>query len=169
MTERNIRGIAHTVLALFLVSLYAGCQVIRPEPAEPWAPAVDRPDLDISALPTGDEVPFPAYPGARVHNTVRRGPDPESIRVFMVTSDSPDDVYAYYRNWIGEGWQAAPSEYSGYEYLMWEGPPNHQTTALAGRIPSIHIRWLRERELEVMRDWHPDPRTEIVVVYFPNE
>ena len=138
-----------------------GDEVIAPDTSGLWAPPVTPPadyayhfnmhDL-VESLPSAEDVPFPAYPGAYAvgHSEGQNGILP---RMTLLSSDPPETVIAFYQEQL-EGWE--------YENTyFWPSDAGDYMDAGGFLIPSIQVL----EASNAMRAMMPDAKSDITVAY----
>ena len=137
-------------------------QDVDPDTSDLWAPAAHG---GVGGnLPKKHDVPYPAYPGAQIHNHGWAGENQESNVVWMITTDPPDSVFAFYKEQL-TGWHSNQTPRLGLSYLLWQGDTGDEEHAYNLLAPAILISEPHEMQLEYMDEWLPGVQAEITVVY----
>jgi len=134
---------------------------VAPDTSDLWAPAAHS---GVGGnLPKKDDVPYPVYPGAQIHNHGWVGENQESNVIWMITTDPPDSVFAFYKEELA-GWHSNQNGHMGFS-LLWQGDAGDEEHACTLLIPAILISEPHEMQLEYMDEWLPGVQAEITVAY----
>ena len=146
------------------------------EISELWAPLVDfdfnakynMPGMNemlMNSLPKKGEIPYPAYPGARVVSAMKFENENqiEMHQIWLLAKNTPEEVFAFYRKKL-EDWSIHDSS---IPYRLWQGSPEQSQDAFMFLISSIIIH----EPLDIFHhfEYMPKAQTAFIVNYIPNQ